>query len=723
MGWLPLVAAVVMGHGGASAEAAAGQNVRPDIDLEEPVQVEDVEVFGRRGAALTPPEIELDGADIDALGAWSIGDVLKRMDETLALGDQPLVLINGRPTPNVGAYTEFPPDALVRAEVLPPEAAGLYGAVSGQRVVNLVLQQNFSSYDGRAVGSRPTQGGTSTLSGDLRRSAIAGRNTHQLGLRLSRDTALRAGERDRALATDGPDADLVTLRPQSELLSANISLTRGLGEWSGVFSLNGQAQESRSVAQMGVGVVESRRRSQSLGMSGGASGQVAGWMVQTNLNGQIARSQEEGLQDMSSDTLSFGVTGAGQRSLIELPSGPVTANVNAVFQGSRATVERDRDRSVHSFQTNSARGGLSIPLTKSGGPGAGGRLGDIVATFGVGMRDSGGASGEDVSAGLAWTPRRGIRLSGEWGASADSVPDIQRSEPEYYGAPIVVFDFRTGEAVEVLPIRGGNPDLTPPESERWSVSASWGPFTSWGLSGNLGYVRNAHTNGIGSLPELTEDVERAFPERFHRDINGRLTSIDYRPLNLSSTFSESLTTGANFNLPRPTGAAGQEATIMRVALNHSLQLASVTRLRAGLAELDRLKGDGGGISRQNASVLIDAQRGRWGANLSARWQEGYRTRRLGGVDGPDDLIIADFTTTDLRFSFQMMSGGRSRSGTGTTETPRRRSAGLQINLEVSNLFDTRREARLGDGSPAQGYGRDMQDPLGRTVRLTLQRRF
>ncbi|MEN5230318.1 hypothetical protein [Brevundimonas naejangsanensis] len=182
--------------------------MRPDIDLEEPVQVEDVEVFGRRGAALTPPEIELDGADIDALGAWSIGDVLRRMDETLALGDQPLVLINGRPTPNVGAYTEFPPDALVRAEVLPPEAAGLYGAVSGQRVVNLVLQQNFSSYDGRAVGSRPTQGGTSTLSGDLRRSAIAGRNTHQLGLRLSRDTALRAGERDRALAKDGPDADL-----------------------------------------------------------------------------------------------------------------------------------------------------------------------------------------------------------------------------------------------------------------------------------------------------------------------------------------------------------------------------------------------------------------------------------------------------------------------------------------------------------------------------------
>lgn len=305
MGWLPLVAAAIMGQGGASNELMTeklGQASRENRSLGEPVQVEDVEVFGRRGAALTPPETELDGADIDALGAWSIDDVLTRMDETLALGGQPLVLINGRLTPNISAYTGFPPDALVRAEVLPPEAAGLYGAAPGQRVVNLVMQQKFSSYDARGVGSRPTQGGTSTLSGDLRRSAVAGRNTHQVGLRTSRDTALRAGERDRSLVTDGPDADRMTLRPQSKVLSASINLTRGFGDWSGVFSLNGQTQDSRSVVQIGAGVVESRRRSDSLGASGGVSGKLAGWLVQTNLNGQVARNREDGLQNMTNDT-------------------------------------------------------------------------------------------------------------------------------------------------------------------------------------------------------------------------------------------------------------------------------------------------------------------------------------------------------------------------------------------------------------------------------------
>lgn len=199
MGWLSLAAVIAGGQDGAAIKVvptSLPQIARQEQDLDQAVQVEDVEVFGRRGAALTSPEIELDGADIDALGVWDINEVLERMAETLSLGERPMVLINGQPTPNVDAYKGFPPGALARAEVLPPQAAGMYGAAPGQRVVNLVLQPKFSSYDGRVAGSRPTQGGTSSLSGDLRRSAIAGRNTHQVGLRLSRDTALRTGERD-----------------------------------------------------------------------------------------------------------------------------------------------------------------------------------------------------------------------------------------------------------------------------------------------------------------------------------------------------------------------------------------------------------------------------------------------------------------------------------------------------------------------------------------------
>ena len=191
-------------------------------------------------------------------------------------------------------------------------------------------------------------------------------------------------------------------------------------------------------------------------------------------------------------------------------------------------------------------------------------------------------------------------------------------------------------------------------------------------------------------------------------------------MNFSSTLTESLSTGLNFNLPRPTGVGEGKATVLRIAVNHTLQLSSIIQLRGGLRELDRLHGDGGGLARQNARVMVDARRGPWGANVSAQWQDGYRTRRVGGQDGPGDLVVSPFTTVDLRLSLQLTSSGLRMPA---EDGPQRRSGGVQVNLDIENLLDARREARLGDGSVAPGYGRDVQDPLGQTVRLTLQQRF
>lgn len=722
--WLPLVGMLAIGLGGVdpAAARAGGQVVTQNLD--DPVQVGDVEVRGRRGAARMPPEIELNGAEIDALGAWDIGEVLKRMSETLGVGDEPMVIINGKRVANSGVFSGFPPDALVRAEVLPPEAAALYGGLPGQRVVNLVLQRRFSSYDARMAGARPTQGGTSSLSGDLRRSAIAGENTHQLGFRGSRDTALRAEERDRGLAGEGPEAGAVTLRPRNDAVSANATLTRSLGDWSGVFSLNGQARESRSVARLGGAVVESRRQNQSLGGSAGLSGSLVGWRLQANLNGQASRTREDGFTDTRNESQSVGLTASANRTLVELPTGPIVANLGGNLMRSRSILDRRQTRTTTNFQTREGRGSLAIPLSKANAATAPGRLiGDLQATLGGSVREASGGGGGEVNGGLAWTPRKGLRLNGVWSTSSDSVSDIQRFEPLYYDTPRVVFDFRAGEAVEIIPILGGNPDLRPPRSERLTLTASVGPISSWGLSGNLGYQRAESTDGIGSLPELTEDVEVAFPDRFQRDVDGRLISIDYRPMNLSSSLTEGLTSSLNFNLPRPTGPAAGEATVLRIALSHSLQMTNTVALLAGRPELDRLKGDGGGVSRQDARIMLDARRGRWGVNASARWRDGYRTRRVSGADSSGDLITEPYTAVDLNLSFQVNASATRRPQEGEGAPPRRRSGGLQLNLAVENLFDARPGAHMGDGSPAPGYGRDIQDPIGRMVRLTLQRRF
>jgi len=715
--WLPFAAMIVAGQ--ATPDGPVAGQVAPR-KLDEPVRLDDVEVFGRRGAARLAPEIELNGADIDALGVWDIGEVLRRMTETLGLGEEPMILINGKRAPAPGVFYGFPPDALVRAEVLPAEAASLYGGTPGQRVVNLVLQRRFSSYDGRMSGGRPTQGGTSSLSAELRRSAISDGNTHQLGLNVSRDTALNAEERDRDLADEGPEAGRVTVRPRADVISASANLTRALGAWSGVFSLNGQAENSRSVAQFGDEIVDIVRRVDSLAGVAGVSGTMASWSVQANLNGQASRSQEDGFVDTRSENQSVGLAGFANRTLVNLPTGPLVINLNGNLMESRLAVE---GQETSTFHAREARGSLSVPLSNANGGGTPGRfLGGILATVGGGYRKTNAGDGDDVNAALVWTPRKGVQLNGVWSASSDSVSDLMRFEPPYHGTPRVVFDFLTGMAVEIVPVMGGNPELRPPRSERLFLTAALGPFTSWSLSGNLGFQRVESTDGFGSLPDLTEDVEAAFPDRFQRDADGRLVSIDYRPLNLHSSLTESLTTGLNFNLPRPTDAAAGEAMIARVSLSHNLRLRSRVVLLEGLPELDRLKGDGGGLAGQDVAATIDARRGRWGVNASARWQDGYRTRRIGGLDSAEDLVIQPFAAVDVKLSFQMTSLA-ARTSSDEEGAQRRRSAGLQLALEIDNLFDERPVARLGDGSPAPGYGRDVQDPLGRMVRVTLQRRF
>ena len=48
---------------------------------------------------------------------------------------------------------------------------------------------------------------------------------------------------------------------------------------------------------------------------------------------------------------------------------------------------------------------------------------------------------------------------------------------------------------------------------------------------------------------------------------------------------------------------------------------------------------------------------------------------------------------------------------------------LNVTLEVRNLFDAYQRVLLGDGSVPAGYERYEIDPLGRTVQLSVRKRF
>jgi hypothetical protein len=701
------------------AVTASGENPQAVQDPDG-VVLEDVVVVGpRRGAAALAPEIELDATEIDNLGAYDIGEALGRLSEGLGFDETPVIIVNGRPVTNARDFLRFPPDALVRVEVLPQQAASLYGEAPSRRVLNIVLQPRFTSRDGFVRASAPTQGGNSSLGLDVRQSEIVESDTRQFGVQLTRDTSLRADERPDYLR-DHPESAVVTLRPAADAVTANFAMTKALGDWSSSLSGDARAQRSRFMSRVGTETVETRRSVDSLGLSGGVTGDAAGWSVQLGLTGGISDAEQGGIAGSRSRNLSMGADVKATRPLIELAAGPVVTTLAARYGRSRVTRDGADPRSNQALDL---RGNLAIPLSKASSPGEGGgpSLGDLSLTLGVtadGFYDDSGR-GDGLNLGLTWAPVRKLRFNGLWSRSTDNPSSSQRFDPVYFGPPRVVFDFQTGESVEVLPILGGNPDLRGQTLERLSLSASAGPFTAWGVRGRIGFQRNSSTDGIGPVPELTPAVEAALPDLFIRDAGGRLVNIDQRSINIGSTLAETLTSGLNFSLPLGGGGGRAGAPSLQFGINHTWQLTSTASLHPGLPELDRLAGDGGGAPRHQINVQVDGRRGNWGLNAGARWQSASRIRRDIGADGPNDIERSAFAAIDLKISYLL-----ERTAPAARDGARpRRDGGVRLELQIDNLFDARPEATRGDGRPVPGYGRDDQDPLGRVVRLTLSRRF
>ncbi len=712
MPWSPLIHAV-SGVLSLSQPAADPQGA-PEQDV---IVLDGVVVTGRRGAARLPPEIELGPEEIDNLLAYDVGEMIARLGETLGFTAAPVIIVNGRQVVSARPFMGFPPDAVVRVEVLPPQAAAEYGESPDRPVVNIVLQRNFASRDGKVEASRPTAGGATWLEADVRQSRILDDDTRQFGVQLSRDTALRAEERPEYVRNH-PESLGATLRPAEQGVVANGSMTGSVGDWATSFSAEARARRSRFSSVNGGQVVENSRETQSLGLSGGVAGELMDWSVRARLQGQISAGSQTGVRNDRSRNMSVGANLSANRDLFELPAGSVRTTLNGQYRRTRSVNEGKMGDVRRSSQSLDLGASLTIPLTQRSADETGFGWGDASLTVGAtttGLLD--GAGGDGLDASLSWSPMEKFRLNARLGRSATSPADPMRFDPVYYGPPRTVFDFQTGESVEVLPLLGGNPELRPQTSETLSLSGSVGPFTRWNVMARTGFDSTRSTDGFGILPEPTPAVEAAFPGRFIRDENGRLVAIDQRPVNIGSTRTETLTTGVNFAVPP--GVLGEGS--WQVGVNHTWRLTDTVTFREGLPELDRLAGDGGASPPHQVSLQLNGRYGKLGVNASARWQAGTRVRRDSGRDGPDDLLVDDFTAVDVKFNYVFepaaapdLEGQDARS---------RRYQGLRLQVEIDNLFDARPQAVLGDGRPAPGYGRDDRDPVGRLVRVTLSRRF
>ncbi|OSZ62448.1 hypothetical protein CAP40_19780 [Sphingomonas sp. IBVSS2] len=408
------------------------------------------------------------------------------------------------------------------------------------------------------------------------------------------------------------------------------------------------------------------------------------------------------------------------KTAIDLPAGPLTANVS--INASRNSLEsRNGDLSGNPVVTDRASSridgqiSLNVPLSRRGKEGAG-PLGDLALTLLAGGQSlSGGSLQKRFGAGLTWTPHPVLQLRG-------TLEDVEAApSPEQLDGPVVttinrIYDYARQEAVDAIWILGGNPNLGRGRRQSRALTAMVRPLEDQTLTLNFGYSEQVAKGGVAPFPELTPAIEAAFPERVTRDAAGHLVSVDARAINLARDTSAELTSGIALLLPRRGKArpAGASADPVRwsISLNYRRRLKSELLTRAGIPPIDQL-GPDSGQSRDFVSLQATAGKRGIGATLNGNWSGSARLRNA-GPGGAYRFAPSSILNLSLFVEPEHILPGAAK-------TPWLKN--VKLSLDIRNLFDGYRRATLDDGSIPAGYTRHQIDPLGRTVRLSIRKRF
>lgn len=214
------------------------------------------------------PILELNEADIAAVGATSVADLLTAIAPQTGSargrggGGQPVILVNGL---RIGSFRElrsYPPEAIAKVEVLPEEVAQQFGFAPDQRVVNVILKERFSSREIEVEAATPDRGDYFTNQQEFTWLRI--RNGARINTNVEiRDTSLLT-EAERGviqtsavsdLATDPDPAIYRSLLPGKFELEASVNWARALLESGTTLSFNTTYERSEALNLSGLNSV------------------------------------------------------------------------------------------------------------------------------------------------------------------------------------------------------------------------------------------------------------------------------------------------------------------------------------------------------------------------------------------------------------------------------------------------------------------------------------
>lgn len=251
-------------------------------------------------------------------------------------------------------------------------------------------------------------------------------------------------------------------------------------------------------------------------------------------------------------------------SLFELPAGPMSVaftvgadTLNSESRSVRSGITREADLSRHIGQ---AKANFDVPVARRNGVLSG--LGDLSLNANLAVDElSDFGTLTTYGGGVNWSPFEPVRLIASF-TKEDGAPTIQQlGDPEIATPLVRVFDFTRGETVEVTQVSGGNPLLIADNREVMKLGLTLRPWKETDLVFRADYNRARTKDLISAFPAATAEIEAAFPERFLRDADGRLTQVDVRAVNFARRDQEEVRWGFNYSRPlrntnAPQGGAG-----------------------------------------------------------------------------------------------------------------------------------------------------------------------
>jgi iron complex outermembrane receptor protein len=390
-------------------------------------------------------------------------------------------------------------------------------------------------------------------------------------------------------------------------------------------------------------------------------------------------------------------------------------------------------------------------------------IGDLAINGNIGYSDlSDFGSLMEYGAGLRWSPFEDFTVQASI-IGDENAPGIgQLGNPVLVTPNVNFYDFSRSESGFINVITGGNPALVAEDRRDLKLGLTWTPSKIKGLGVQFEYFKNDSRNTTASFPLLTPEIEAAFADRVVRDIDGRILSVDQRPVNFAREQSQRIRWGFNMSgnigpeqqgrgpggmpgVGRPGGGGPRQGagggrgggggprfggggfgpggggmqSRWNIALYHTYRIQEDILVRPGVPVLDLLDGsaisNNGGASRHE----IELSGGVFHKGLGFRLQGNYKSATHvdgTGLPGSSDLSFSDLTSLD---AFVFVNLDQQKSLIKAAPFLKGSRITLRVNNVLNDVIDVRDENGLVPLSYQSGY----LDPRGRVFELSFRKRF